>query len=98
VLRAVLNAAIELLPALADMRIIRSWTGFRPATPDGHPLIGPHPSHSGVWLAAGHEGLGITTCFATARLLADQMLGRTSEIDSSPYLPSRFAGAAPAPH
>ncbi len=98
VLRAVLNAAIELLPALSDMRIIRSWTGFRPATPDGHPLIGPHPSRAGAWLAEGHEGLGITTCFATARLLADQMLGRASEIDVSPYLPSRFAGASVSPH
>ena len=90
VLRAVMDAAIALVPALAAMRIVRCWTGLRPATPDGHPLIGAHPSRRGVWLVAGHEGLGITTAFASARLLADQMLGHDSEIDASHYLPARF--------
>jgi D-hydroxyproline dehydrogenase subunit beta len=98
VLRAVLDSAIGLIPALAGMRISRSWTGMRPATPDGHPLIGPHASRPGVWLALGHEGLGITTCFATARLLADQIAGRASEIDVKPYLPARFAENAESAH
>jgi glycine/D-amino acid oxidase-like deaminating enzyme len=98
VLEAVLQGAIALVPALADMRIIRSWAGMRPATPDGHPIIGPHSSRPGVWLAAGHEGLGITTCFATARLLADQILGRASEINIAPYLPARFAGVERVAH
>ena len=86
------------MPGLAGLRIIRSWTGLRPATPDGHPLIGPHPGRPGVWLAAGHEGLGITTCFATARLLADQILGRASAIGVEPYLPARFAALREAAH
>jgi len=90
VLQAVLKAAIELVPRLDSMRIIRCWTGMRPATPDGHPIIGPHASRPGVWLALGHEGLGITTCFATARLVADQITGRPSEIRCEPYLHSRF--------
>jgi glycine/D-amino acid oxidase-like deaminating enzyme len=98
VLEAVLQGAIRLVPSLADMRIIRSWTGMRPATPDGHPIIGPVNDRPGVWVAAGHEGLGITTCFASARLLADQMLGRTSEIDITPYLPARFAGTNKVAH
>jgi glycine/D-amino acid oxidase-like deaminating enzyme len=97
VLEAVLQGAIALVPALAQMRIIRSWAGMRPATPDGHPIIGPHASRPGVWLAAGHEGLGITTCFATARVLADQIAGRTSEINIAPYLPARFAGSGYSP-
>lgn len=96
VLQAVLKAAIELVPGLANMRIIRCWTGMRPATPDGHPIIGPHASRPGVWLALGHEGLGITTCFATAQLIADQILGRRSEIRAEPYLHSRFAESLPA--
>ncbi len=90
VLAAVLQAAIALLPCLAQMRILRAWTGMRPASPDGKPVIGAHPGRPGVWLAVGHEGLGVTTAFASARLLVDQLLGRGSEIDAAPYLPSRF--------
>lgn len=98
VLEAVLKGAIALMPGLAAMRVIRCWTGMRPATPDGRPLIGPHPGRRGVWLAAGHEGLGITTCFATARLLADQILGRASEISAEPYLPARYAALREPAH
>ena len=94
VLARVLRAAIALLPCLADMTVIRSWTGLRPATRDGRPIIGPHPTLDRVWLAAGHEGLGVTTAFGTARLLADLMLARPAPIDAGPYSPSRFAHAA----
>jgi glycine/D-amino acid oxidase-like deaminating enzyme len=93
VLAHVLRAAIALLPCLADMTIIRSWAGLRPATPDGRPVIGPHPALDRVWLAAGHEGLGVTTAFGTARLLADLMLGQPSPIAAAPYAPARFAHA-----
>ncbi len=91
VLGAVLRCAIALLPGLASMRIVRSWTGMRPATPDGRPIIGAHPARRGVWIAGGHEGLGATTAFASARLLADQILGHASAIDAAPYAPARFA-------
>lgn len=94
VLGAVLRSAIALLPCLAQMRVVRAWTGMRPASPDGRPLIGAHPGRAGTWLACGHEGLGVTTAFATARLLADQIIGRASEIDVAPYAPARFAALA----
>lgn len=90
VLRAVLRSAIELLPCLAEMNIVRGWAGMRPASPDGKPLIGRHPGRNGVWLNVGHEGLGVTTAFASARLLADQMLARAAPIDAGPYDPARF--------
>lgn len=90
VLAQVLRHAIALLPCLGGMNIIRAWTGMRPATPDGLPLIGPMQTRPGVWLAAGHEGLGVTTAFGTAQLLADQLMGRASAIDRAPYLPARF--------
>jgi glycine/D-amino acid oxidase-like deaminating enzyme len=73
------------------MKIIRSWTGLRPATFDGRPVIGRHPTLPRVWIAAGHEGLGVTTAFGTAQLLADLMLDRPPSIDAAPYSPSRFA-------
>lgn len=98
VLAKVLRSAIALLPCLAQMNIVRAWAGMRPASPDGRPLIGLHPARPGVWLACGHEGLGVTTAFGTARLLADQILGRASAIDSSPYQPSRFAALTRMQH
>ncbi|MFS2216236.1 NAD(P)/FAD-dependent oxidoreductase, partial [Telluria sp. Tellsp104] len=90
VLARVLRSAIALLPCLADMKIIRSWTGMRPATYDGRPVIGRHPTLERVWVAAGHEGLGVTTAFGTAQLLADLMLDRPASIAAAPYSPSRF--------
>lgn len=91
VMGAVLRSAIALLPCLAGMQIVRCWTGMRPATPDGRPLIGAHPARPGLWLACGHEGLGVTTAFGSARLLADQILGRGPAIDARPFAPARFA-------
>ena len=74
-----------------------SWTGLRAASPDGLPLIGPHPARPGVWLATGHEGLGITTSLATAKLLAAQIMNQAPPIPVTPYLPARFAQLA-SPH
>lgn len=84
-----LSRAQEYMPALARMSAIRVWTGFRASTPDKLPLIGPWPGDSSLYLATGHEGLGITTSLATARILADQITGAKSDIPLEPYLPSR---------
>lgn len=90
ILARMLRQAISFIPALADLKAIRSWTGFRAASPDGLPMIGPHPWRKSVWIASGHEGLGITTSLATAELLKDQMTQQASKITTAPYLPSRL--------
>lgn len=90
VLAGVLRSAIALLPELAQLQVIRAWTGMRPASPDGRPIIGAHPGRPRTWLASGHEGLGVTTAFGTALLLADLMAGQPTVIDPDPYLPARF--------
>jgi glycine/D-amino acid oxidase-like deaminating enzyme len=84
-----LSRAFEYVPGLRMLRALRVWLGFRPAPADGRPFIGPWPRHDGVWLATGHEGLGVTTSLGTARILIDQVLRRASELDYSPYLPAR---------
>lgn len=89
ILKQMLALALEYLPGLKQLSCIRIWTGFRAASPDGLPYIGPHPDRPGVWLATGHEGLGITTSLATARLLAAQFFSQATEIPVEPYLPSR---------
>jgi len=83
--------AKEYMPALGSMSAVRVWTGFRAATPDKLPLIGPCPGYKSVFLATGHEGLGITTSLGTARILVDQVTGSKPEIAVEPYLPSRTA-------
>jgi len=91
ILARMLQRAQEYMPGLAQMSALRTWTGFRAATPDKLPLIGPWPGDDSVFLAAGHEGLGITMALATARILVDQITGTKPEIPIEPYLPSRAA-------
>jgi glycine/D-amino acid oxidase-like deaminating enzyme len=86
-----LDRAVEYLPGLGKLSSLRTWTGFRAATPDKLPLIGPHMEHERLYLATGHEGLGITTSLATARLLVAQILDRETPIPVTPYLPARIA-------
>ena len=84
-----LGRAIEYLPGLRKLSSLRTWTGFRAATPDKLPLIGPHAEHKRLYLATGHEGLGITTSLGTAKLLVAQIMNRETAIPVAPYLPAR---------
>lgn len=91
ILTRMLDRAIEYLPALRKLSSLRAWTGFRAATPDKLPLIGPHVDHKRLYLATGHEGLGITTSLGTAKLLVAQIVNREPAIPVAPYLPARMA-------
>ena len=88
-LRRMLSRAIEYMPELENLSAIRTWTGFRAATPDKLPLIGLCPGFQHVYLATGHEGLGISTSLATGRLLADEIVNRPSAIPRAPYAAGR---------
>jgi glycine/D-amino acid oxidase-like deaminating enzyme len=89
-LTAMLKRAALYMPTLASKSAIRAWTGFRAATPDKLPLIGQAPGDGSVWLATGHEGLGITTSLGTAELIAAEFTGNQTAIAPGPYLPSRY--------
>jgi glycine/D-amino acid oxidase-like deaminating enzyme len=91
ILANMVRRAQEYMPAIGSMSAVRVWTGFRAATPDKLPLIGPCIGYKSVFLATGHEGLGITTSLGTARILVDQITGSKPEIAVEPYLPSRTA-------
>ena len=88
-LRRMLERAFAFLPVLRDLQAIRIWTGFRPTTPDGRPYLGAVPGRRDVYVAGGHEGLGVTTAFGSARLIADLLLGRPPALDMTPYSPAR---------
>jgi glycine/D-amino acid oxidase-like deaminating enzyme len=94
ILSRMLRRAQQFMPGLGTMSAIRTWTGFRAATPDKLPLIGPWPGDNSLFLATGHEGLGITTSLGTARILVDQITGAKSAIPIEPYLPSRVVKEA----
>ena len=90
ILSRMLGRAKKYLPKIADCSILRVWTGYRAATPDKLPLVGPWPEDKTIYLATGHEGLGITTALATAELLFALFDGSPAAIPIEPYLPGRF--------
>ena len=95
ILQGMLGRAQDYMPALAHVSGLRVWTGFRAATPDKLPLIGPTEDPT-ILLAMGFEGLGITNATGAARLVLDHLLERSSAIDPTPYLPARVKHEVPA--
>ena len=57
------------------------------------PAFGAWPDVEGLWVAAGHEGLGITTALGTGSMIADLIAGRPPGIDPAPFAPGRAATA-----
>lgn len=90
-LASMLQRAQHYLPGIGDLNAIRCWTGLRAATPDSLPILGAHPQRPHLWLAVGHEGLGITTAPGSAQILAALMTGATPPLDPTPYSATRFA-------
>lgn len=88
-LARMLARCFRFFPGLPRLHALRAWTGFRPASPDGLPYIGAVPGRRDVWVAAGHEGLGITTAPGTAQLFVDLFMGRTPDLDPAPFAPGR---------
>lgn len=91
-LSRMLQCAIAYMPGIADLNAIRSWTGFRPATPDSLPVLDRHPDNEHLWLAVGHEGLGVTTAPGTADIVAALMTGAAPPLDATPFALARFGG------
>jgi D-amino-acid dehydrogenase len=67
-----------------------TWYGWRPMTYDSLPVIDRSPKWGNVWVAAGHNMLGLSMAPATGRLMAELLSDRTPHIDPEPYLLSRF--------
>lgn len=82
--------ATELFPFLADIKVQRYYTGFRPYLPDHLPAIGPDPAVSGLFHACGHEGAGIGLAPATGELLAAMLTGEEPPVGAEPFRPARF--------
>ena len=88
-LSQMLARANYFMPDLKKLKALRVWTGFRPASEDGLPIIGFH-SEKKVYVCTGHEGLGITSSLASAKIIVAQITGETPSVDSIPFSPERL--------
>jgi sarcosine oxidase subunit beta len=90
VLKSLAAGAVALFPALAGVRAMRAYCGFRPYCPDHLPVIGPDPRAPGLWHAGGHEGAGIGLAAGTGWLLAQALAGAEPDLGLAPFAPERF--------
>ena len=81
-------AAARLLPALENAEFRRAWSGLRPGTPDGLPVLGRSPL-PGLSLATGHFRNGILLAPVTALAMAECLAGSGAR-DLSPFAIGRF--------
>ncbi|MCI0358651.1 MAG: FAD-dependent oxidoreductase [Planctomycetaceae bacterium] len=96
--RALRPDRLELLKAAARLYlheplaepVEEEWFGWRPMTPDSLPIIGASPALSNVWIAAGHNMLGLSMAPGTGRLVAELITGEQPHLDVEPYSPLRF--------
>ena len=94
-LSGILTAALELVPGLGGLPLVASWSGLRPGTPDGRPIVGVDPAVRNYVIAAGHDANGVLLAPLTAELVAGVLRGESSEWDEA-LSPSRDVVSAPA--
>jgi glycine oxidase len=82
--------AAKLLPDLAEARMLDSWAGLRPGTPDGLPIIGATDPECRQFIATGHFRNGILLAPATAGVMADLIEGKPPALDLTRFNPHRF--------
>ncbi len=87
-LQSLRASAVAMLPALAELPVKQHWAGLRPGAPQGIPCIGSLPQWHNLHINAGHFRNGLVLAPASARLLADSLLGRVPVIDPAPYAPT----------
>ena len=80
-----LSRAVRMVPALADAPVTRVWSGLRPLSLLGRPVIGPLRGYANVTAACGHHRTGVLLAPITARLVAELLLDRATSIDIRPF-------------
>jgi glycine oxidase len=88
-LRHVLDVGIEIAPALARAPVVETWSNFRPASPDGEPILGPGTVPN-LFYATGHTRNGILLAPITADAIAAAVLGSEPPVDLAPFSPARL--------
>ncbi|HEX6105533.1 MAG TPA: glycine oxidase ThiO [Gemmatimonadales bacterium] len=83
-------AATALCPSLHRAEVRRTWSGLRPVTADGLPILGPEPRLQGLWYATGHGRNGILLAGLTGLLVKQLVAGEPTAEDLLPFSPERF--------
>ncbi|GAB4480870.1 MAG: FAD-dependent oxidoreductase [Anaerolineales bacterium] len=81
---------LRFFPDLKRVTALRMWAGFRPYTPDLLPIISEVEQVPGLYIAAGHEGIGITEAPITGKLITQIILKQTPNVPIGPLSYSRF--------
>jgi sarcosine oxidase, subunit beta len=84
----------DMLPCLAQLRILRHWAGMLHATADFGPLLGPYPTHPNLWITAGWS-YGFASAPAVGELLAQSILSGNVHPLLQPFAVDRFERNAP---
>ena len=87
---AIMKGAKSVLDFPAELEAQSVWRGLRPCTPDGVPILGAAPGYQNVWIATGHQMLGLQSAPGSGKLIADLMLGRKPDLDPKPFRAERF--------
>ncbi len=85
VLQSLHQFAVRLCPELQHAELVQSWSGLRPMTFDGFPMIGALPLVDNVFVAAGHYRSGIHLSCSTAVEIANRILGVDNIVDLEPF-------------
>lgn len=80
-----INAAEDLVPDLTQFPVETQWSGLRPGSPTGVPVISKLEAASGLVICSGHFRNGFVLGLASARLAVDLLLDRAPVVDPSPY-------------
>lgn len=91
----VLGLAMEIAPRLAQAPFVDCWSNFRPATPDGSPILGAG-AIPGLFYATGHYRNGILLTPVTADAVSAAVMGRPPPVDLAPFSPARLGTGRPA--
>jgi glycine oxidase len=81
--------AFDIVPALKDASLVKTWAGLRPGTPDHRPVIGIHESCPGLIFATGHYKTGICLMWITARVVCDLIVNGRTEVNLERCRPGR---------
>lgn len=89
---------VGLFPALAGVRVVRTWAGIMGFTPDGLPLIGRTDIMQGLTIVAGFNGGGFSWGAINGKIIAAELTGKHHGFDLSPLRPDRFVETGTAWH
>jgi D-amino-acid dehydrogenase len=87
---AIRQALPQYLKGFENITPLEVWSGLRPCTPDGLPIIGRTPEYRNLTVATGHAMIGMRTGTGTGKLVAELLCAETPFMDLAPFRVERF--------